>query len=52
LLWTLEQELGPAFTPEVRDAWTEAYLLLATVMRRATTKEHVALGDDRRKSRY
>src|SRR5262249_46635237 len=31
LIWTLERGLGPAFTPEVRDAWTEAYLLLSTV---------------------
>jgi len=38
LLWTLEQGLGPAFTPEVRDAWSEAYLLLATVMRRAAAR--------------
>ena len=38
LLWTLEQALGPAFTPEVRDAWSEAYLVLATVMRRAAAR--------------
>jgi hemoglobin-like flavoprotein len=38
LLWTLERGLGPAFTPEVRDAWTEAYLLLSTVMRRAAAR--------------
>jgi hemoglobin-like flavoprotein len=38
LLWTLEQGLGPAFTPEVRDAWSEAYLILATVMRRAAAR--------------
>lgn len=35
LLWTLEKGLGDAFTPAVRDAWTEAYTLLATVMQRA-----------------
>jgi hemoglobin-like flavoprotein len=35
LLWTLERGLGEAFTPEVRDAWVEAYTLLATVMKRA-----------------
>jgi hemoglobin-like flavoprotein len=34
LLWTLEQGLGEHFTPEVREAWTEAYLLVATLMRR------------------
>jgi hemoglobin-like flavoprotein len=38
LLWTLEQALGEDFTPEVRDAWTEAYLLVATVMRRAAAR--------------
>jgi hemoglobin-like flavoprotein len=38
LLWTLEQGLGPAFTPEVRDAWTETYLLVASVMQRASSE--------------
>ena len=32
LLWTLQQGLGQAFTPDVRAAWTEAYGTLATVM--------------------
>ena len=32
LLWTLEQGLGEAFTAEVKQAWTEAYGLLATAM--------------------
>ena len=32
LLWTLDKGLGEAFTPEVRSAWTSAYLLLANVM--------------------
>jgi hemoglobin-like flavoprotein len=32
LLWTLEQGLGEAFTPDVRAAWTTAYGTLATVM--------------------
>jgi hemoglobin-like flavoprotein len=32
LLWTLEQGLGEKFTPEVREAWTVAYELLAGVM--------------------
>lgn len=36
LLWTLEQELGRAWTPDVALAWTEIYTLLAGVMRRAT----------------
>jgi hemoglobin-like flavoprotein len=34
LLWTLEQGLGAAFTPEVRDAWAETYQLVASVMQR------------------
>jgi hemoglobin-like flavoprotein len=33
LLWTLGQGLGNAFTPPVEAAWTEAYTILATVMR-------------------
>lgn len=43
LLWTLEQALGSAFTPEARDAWNEAYQAMASVMRRvssATTGTH------------
>jgi hemoglobin-like flavoprotein len=35
LLWTLETGLGPAFTPDVKDAWAGAYTLLATVMKEA-----------------
>ena len=32
LLWTLEQGLGDAFTPDVRGAWADAYGTLASVM--------------------
>ena len=35
LLWTLDQGLGDDFTPEVREAWTETYALLAGVMKEA-----------------
>jgi hemoglobin-like flavoprotein len=35
LLWTLEQGLGSAWTPEVKVAWSCAYALLADVMRGA-----------------
>ena len=38
LLWTLEQVLGDAFTTEVKMAWTEAYMLLAAVMKDASAK--------------
>jgi hemoglobin-like flavoprotein len=38
LLWTIEQGLGDAFTPAVREAWSEAYLLVATLMRRQTAR--------------
>ena len=32
LLWTLAQGLGEHFTPDVADAWTSAYTLLAGTM--------------------
>jgi hemoglobin-like flavoprotein len=35
LLWTLGQGLGDAFTAPVQAAWTEAYTILATVMKDA-----------------
>ncbi len=35
LLWTLEQGLGPAFTPEVAEAWIAAYTMLADTMKAA-----------------
>ena len=35
LLWTLEAGLGKAFTPEVKEAWTAVYGLLATTMKEA-----------------
>ena len=38
LLWTLEMGLGKGFTPEVREAWTAVYGLLATTMRNAAAK--------------
>jgi len=36
LLWTLEQGLGKDFTPDVKDAWAEAYKLLSDIMKSAT----------------
>jgi hemoglobin-like flavoprotein len=35
LFWTLAQVLGDAFTPAVADAWTEAFYLLAGLMKEA-----------------
>jgi hemoglobin-like flavoprotein len=42
LLWTLEQGLGKAWTPEAAAAWTEVYKLLSGIMRRA--QQDAALG--------
>jgi hemoglobin-like flavoprotein len=36
LLWTLEAGLGRDFTPEVKEAWTAVYVLLATTMKNAS----------------
>lgn len=35
LLWTLEQGLGEAFTPEAEEAWAETYWTLASIMQGA-----------------
>lgn len=35
LLYALKQGLGPAFTPEVRQAWVDLYRLVANTMREA-----------------
>lgn len=35
LLWTLGQGLGEAFTDDVKDAWTAAYVILSTTMKDA-----------------
>jgi hemoglobin-like flavoprotein len=42
LLWTLEQGLGEAFTPQVREAWTAAYGTLASVMIEAAKADSMA----------
>jgi len=36
---TLATGLGEAFTPEVREAWTETYLLLADLMKAAAEQQ-------------
>ena len=38
LLWTLEQGLGEAFTPEVKAAWVAVYTILANTMREAAAE--------------
>ena len=35
LLWTLEQGLGAAWTPDAALAWKEGYGLLSSIMRNA-----------------
>lgn len=41
LIWTLEQGLGPDFTPAVRDAWITAYTTLSQVMISASCRQPV-----------
>jgi hemoglobin-like flavoprotein len=43
LLWTLEQGLAEAFTPEVRAAWASAYALLSGTMIAGATQAREAL---------
>ena len=38
LFGTLEEGLGERFTPELRSAWTEAYVLISSLMRRGAAK--------------
>ena len=38
LLWTLEQGLGEAWTPEAKEAWTEVYRILSSTMLEAALK--------------
>jgi hemoglobin-like flavoprotein len=47
LLWTLEQQLGEAFTPEVRNAWIATYVLIAETMKAAAHDaiDHSAKGN-------
>lgn len=44
LLWTLEQGLGEAFTPETKAAWVTAYTLLADLMKEAAATAQTAGG--------
>ena len=39
LLWTLEKGLGPEFTPEVREAWTTVYGIVASTMKAGAAQQ-------------
>ncbi len=39
LLWTLEKGLGDAWNDDVKAAWTETYVTLATVMKQAAAEK-------------
>lgn len=43
LLWTLAQGLGEDFTPEVAEAWTAAYTLLAQTMQEGAAESIVMI---------
>ena len=38
LVWTLEQGLGEAFTPDVKQSWVAAYTVLSTTMKNAAAQ--------------
>ena len=42
LLWTLEKGLAESFTPEVKDAWASAYILLWTTVTDAADERPMA----------
>lgn len=42
LLWALGDALGEDFTPATREAWAEAYTIVASVMRRALGRDLAA----------
>ena len=46
LVGAIERQLGPAATPEVRDAWRELYALVSSVMRRASSRAGATAGAD------
>jgi hemoglobin-like flavoprotein len=43
LLWTLEKGLGSAFTPQVKEAWSAVYGLLASTMQNAAREALVTV---------
>jgi hemoglobin-like flavoprotein len=43
LLWAMTDVLGDAFTPDLRDAWAQAYAMVSSVMRRPFARDDVAV---------
>ena len=39
LIWTLDQGLGEAFTPELRQAWVTTYTILSDTMKAAANEQ-------------
>jgi hemoglobin-like flavoprotein len=48
LLWTLGQGLGEQFTPQVEEAWTAAYTLLAQTMQEGSKEHQVTMAYESR----
>jgi hemoglobin-like flavoprotein len=46
LLWTLAEILGPAFTPETREAWSAAYDTLADMIQRGMAPSAAAANSE------
>jgi len=44
LIWTLEQHLGDAFTPQIKKAWAAAFTALSNVMMDAAHEPPLAAG--------
>ena len=44
LLWALDQGLGQAFTPDLREAWTKLYRSLAATMTMGATATRISMG--------
>jgi nitric oxide dioxygenase len=40
LIWSLEQQFGPAFTSELRQAWTELYETVQAEMMRTAKAQN------------
>ncbi len=47
LLYTLEKGLGEDFTSDVKDAWTEVYILLANVMKDAANETPLTTAEEK-----